>query len=105
LEYLYVKYTDGEHVLEAGCIKVAIDIWHNKGDSVNYKINGIYEGPDVTKDYCLANGKVEGFEIRIVISIKKKSIPGIFSCIAFEEDVGEVVSEQLKFEVIKGKFS
>jgi len=105
LEYLYVKYTDGEQALEAGCNKVASDIWHNKEGTVNYQINGVFEGPDVTKDYCLTNGKVEGFEIRIVINIKKKSIPGIFSCIAFEEDVGEVVSEQLKFEVIKGKFA
>jgi len=42
------------------------------------------------------------FEIIVFITIKKKSILGVFTCSAYEKDIGEVVPEQLRYDVIKG---
>jgi len=53
MELLYLKYTHSDQQFKVGCIKVADNIWHNKGDSINSQINGVYEGPDVTEDYCM----------------------------------------------------
>jgi len=47
------------------------------------------------------HGKATGFSFKVVITIKKKSIPGVFTCSSYEKDVGEVVLEQLRYDVIK----
>jgi len=100
MESLYLKYTHRDQQFKVGCIKVADNIWRNKGDSINSQINGVYEGPDVTAEYCRMRGKATGLSIKVVINIKK-SIPGVFTnCSSYEKDVGEVASEQLRFVVL-----
>jgi len=92
-------------VFKAGCLKAADGIWVNKNDLIQYQISGEYEGQEVAAEYCLTHGQPNGFEIKIVINIIRNSIPGVFSCSAYEEDVGEVLSDQLQFKMIKGELS